>query len=143
MTAKGLECTTTKFFNQNSSTSPNHLWFIFKLNGVGIQPFCIHLRKTYIRFSRHYSRATDKVFKEWIFERVQLINITQSYPIFITVKTHDAVSSSTSPLYLNKTNNFENDLNLHNHPKRKKQILSEIIHEILSQYFGSIKWAVH
>ena len=39
-------------------------------NSVGIEPCCIHLRKTYICFSRHYSLATDKVFKEQIFQRV-------------------------------------------------------------------------
>ena len=142
MTAKGLECSTTKFFNQNSSISPTHLWFIFILNSVGINHCCIHLKKTYICFSRHYPKAITKVFKESIFERVQLTNITQCYPIFIRVKTHVAVSS-TPPFYLNKGNNFENDLNLHNNPKRKKQMSSEIIHELLPQYFGSIKWAVH
>ena len=138
MTAKGLGCTTAKFFNQNSSISPNHLWFLFKLNGVGIKPCCIHLKKTYIHFSRHYSRATDKVLKQYIFERVQLTIITQSYPIFIRVKTHVAVPSIPL-LYLNKRNNFENDLNLHNNTKRKNQISSEIIHEVFPLYFGSIK----
>ena len=143
MTPKGLGCTTTKFFNQNSYITPNHLWFLFKLNGVGIKPYCIHLRKTYIPFSRHYPRETEKLFKESIFEIVQLINITQSYPIFIRVKTHVLIPCSTPPFYLNKRNNFENNLNLHNNPKRKKQMSSEIIHELLPQYFGSIKWVVH
>ena len=143
MTAKGLGSTTTKFFNQNSSILQNHSWFVFKVNGIGIKSSCIHLRKTYIHFSRHYPRATDKVFKKSIFERVQLINITQSYPIFIRVKTHVPIPCSTPPLKLNKRNNFENDLNLHNNPNGKKQISSEIIHELLPQYFGSIKSAVH
>ena len=142
MTAKGFECTTTKFFNQNSSISPNHLCFVFKLNGVGIKPSCIHVKKTCICFSKHYSRATDKVFKEYIFERVQLTNITQFYPIFIRVKTHVSILW-TPPFYLNKRNNFENDLNFHNNPKGKKQISSEIIHQLLPIYFGSIKRAVH
>ena len=57
---------------------------------------------------------------------------------FIRVKTHLALPS-TPPLDLNKRNNFENDLNLHNNLKRKKQMASEIIHELLPQYFGSIK----
>ena len=106
-------------------------------NGATIKPYCFHLRKTYICFSKHYSIATDKVLKEQIFERVQLTNITQCYPIFIRVKTHVAVPS-TPPLHLNHRNNFENDLNLHN-PKTKKQMSSEIIHELLPPYFGSIK----
>ena len=139
MTAKGLECTTTKFFNKNSSILPNYWWSVFKLNFVGIKPCCIHLRKTYIHFSRHYPRATDEVFKKEIFERVQLINITQSYPNFIRLKTHAPIPCATPPLYLNKINNFENDLNLQNNPKGKKQMSSEIIHELLPQYFGSIK----
>ena len=55
-----------------------------------------------------------KSFKEPIFQRVELINITQSYPVLIIIKTNPAITflSLSTQKWLNKTNNFKNDLKL-------------------------------
>ena len=55
-----------------------------------------------------------KSFKEPIFQRVELINITQSYSVLIIIKTNPAITflSLSTQKWLNKTNNFKNDLKL-------------------------------
>ena len=53
-------------------------------------------------------------FKEWIFKRIERINITKSYHIFILEKTHQGTLFFFAYKELNKTNNLKNDEKLIN-----------------------------
>ena len=53
-------------------------------------------------------------FKEWIFKRIERINITKSYHIFILEKTHQGIPSFSDYKELTKTNNLKNDEKLIN-----------------------------
>lgn len=81
--------------------------------------------------------------KKWIFKRIEIINITKSYYIFILEKTQQGIPSFSDYKELNKTNNLKNDEKLINSWKEKKQMSFPIVHKLLAQYFRSNGWVVH